>query len=590
MRIRSKYLVLIAGVLAWHAQSDAMAQSQPAKQSAKVSPLANWTPVTEDMMRKPGDADWLMWRRGYANWGYSPLSQINKSNVKKLKVAWTWSLNSGVTESEPLVHDGVLFITNSGDKIQALNAATGDLLWEYKRDLPARILADGGNSLAKRNMALFDNQLYIATSDVHLIALDVRTGKVVFDHIVADWQKGYRFTSGPFMANGTLVASMSACNRAQPGGCFITGHDPKTGSERWRVHTLAQDGDPNANTWNGLPIEKRFGGSAWIAGSYDPESNTIFHGVAQPYPWIAEIRGTLPKKEGFENSTLYTDSTLAIDATTGKLKWHYQHLENDTLDLDYAFERILVDLPVNGKMRKTLVTAGKIAIVEVLDRTNGEFLWAKETVPQYVVESIDPKTGVKKLNQNAIPHIGKTTFNCPADPGARGWPSTAYSPKTQMLYMPMAEYCSNTTPTPLEPGENYTGGGRAVYSRVPVPNSDGNFGRLDAIKLTDRSQAWSMRQRVPVTSAALPTAGGLVFAGSLDRWFRAYDDTTGKVLWETRTSNAVNAPPISFSVGGKQYIAVAVGNGSSQVRSLNTLVPDVKLPDGGATLWVFAIQ
>jgi len=279
MRIRSKYLVLIAGVLAWHAQSDAMAQSQPAKQSAKVSPLANWTPVTEDMMRKPGDADWLMWRRGYANWGYSPLSQINKSNVKKLKVAWTWSLNSGVTESEPLVHDGVLFITNSGDKIQALNAATGDLLWEYKRDLPARILADGGNSLAKRNMALFDNQLYIATSDVHLIALDVRTGKVVFDHIVADWQKGYRFTSGPFMANGTLVASMSACNRAQPGGCFITGHDPKTGSERWRVHTLAQDGDPNANTWNGLPIEKRFGGSAWIAGSYDPESNTIFHGV-----------------------------------------------------------------------------------------------------------------------------------------------------------------------------------------------------------------------------------------------------------------------------------------------------------------------
>ena len=577
--MRSLMLGVALGVLG---VTGAMAQQA-------ASPLASWKTITEDTMRKPADGDWLMWRRTYANWGYSPLEQINKANVKGLRVAWTWSLTSGVTEIEPLVHDGVLFITNAGDKIQALDAANGDLLWEYRRDLAPQLIAQGGNTLAKRNMALFGDHLYITTSDAHLVALDVRTGKVAFDHTVADWKKGFRYSSGPFMANGVVVASMSGCNAAQAGGCFITGHDPKTGEERWRVHTVAQDGDPNANTWNGLPHEKRFGGSAWIAGSYDPESDTIYHGVGQPYPWIAEMRGTSPKKEGLDNSALYTDSTLAIDPKSGKMKWHYQHLANDTLDLDYAYERVLVDLPVNGQTRKTVVTVGKLGIIETLDRTNGQFLWAKETVFQNVVKSIDPKTGVKTINEDAMPHIGKTTFNCPADPGARGWPSTAYSPKTQMLYLPMTEYCSNTTPTPLEPGEAYTGGGRAVYARVPIPGSDGKFGRLDAVNLTNQTQAWSQRQRAAMSSGVLPTGGGLLFAGTLDRWFRAYDDMTGAILWEMRLNNALNAPPISFTSGGKQYVAIAVGNGSGQLRSLNTLTPDIKNPDGGSMLWVFAV-
>lgn len=572
--------------------SQALAQSpaQPPGKAPAKSPIESWTTITEDMMRKPSPNDWLMWRGNYASWGYSPLTQINKTNVKNLRVAWTWSMNSGVTESEPLVHNGILFITNSGDKIQALNAATGDLLWEYRRDLPPQLIQQGGNSLAKRNMALFGDNLYITTSDAHVVALDARTGKVVFDHATADWKKGYRYSSGPFMANGVLVASMSGCNAAQPGGCFITGHDPKTGAEKWRVHTLAQDGDPNAKTWNGLPLSERFGGSAWIAGSYDPETDTIYHGVGQPYPWIAEMRGTTPKKEGFDNSALYTDATLAIDPKSGKMKWHFQHLENDTLDLDYAYERILVDLPIAGKPRKSVVTVGKLAIVEVLDRTNGQFLWAKETAYQNLVKSIDPKTGVKTINEAAMPHIGKTTFNCPADPGARGWPTTGYSPKTQMLYLPMTEYCSNTTPTPLEAGEKYTGGGRAVYARVPIPNSDGKFGRLEAVNLTNQKSAWVQRQRAAMSSGVMPTAGGVVFAGTLDRYFRAYDDTNGKILWESRLNNALNAPPISFAVNGKQYVAIAVGNGSSQLRSLNTLTPDIKNPDGGATLWVFALQ
>ena len=353
--------------------------------------IRNLTPVTDAMLRSPPPGDWLMWRRTYDAWGYSPLEQINKANVKNLKLAWTWSLTNGATETTPIVHDGVLFIFNYADKVQALDAASGDLIWEYKRDLPAKLVAGGGNQLAKRNMAIYEDKLIVATSDAHLVALDAKTGKVAWDHTTADWSKGWRYTGGPFVANGTIVQGMTGCGNAQPGGCFVTGHDAKTGAEKWRVHTIAQPGDPNFNTWNGLPLEARFGASAWISGSYDPDQNVVFYGTGQPYPWIAEMNGLLPKKEGMQNTGLYSNSTLAIDVATGKLKWYRQHLETDSWDLDYAYERLLIDLTVNGEPRKALVTTGKLGIIEAIDRTNGQWLWHKETVHQNVVSAIDPE-------------------------------------------------------------------------------------------------------------------------------------------------------------------------------------------------------
>jgi alcohol dehydrogenase (cytochrome c) len=566
-----------------------LAAAALAQQPQAADPTKNLTPVTDAMLRDPPPADWLMWRRTYNGWGYSPLDQLNKDNVKNLQPAWTWSLSTGSTETTPIVHDGVLYIWNYADKVQALNGATGELIWEYKRDLPAKLVAEAGNPLAKRNMAIYDDKLLIATSDAHVVALDAKSGKVVWDHATADWTKGWRYTGGPFVVNGKLIQGMTGCGNAEPGGCFITGHDIKTGEELWRVNTIAHPGDPNFDTWNGLPMESRFGASAWISGSYDPDQNLVFYGTGQPYPWIAEMRGTLPAKPGAKHNALYSDSTLAINPDTGQLKWYHQHLEDDTWDLDYVYERLLVDLPVNGETRKAVITSGKLGIIEALDRTNGQWLWHKETVPQNVVASIDPKTGDKTINPAAIPHIGVTTVNCPADPGGRGWPATAYSPKTGTLYMPLNEYCSNTTPTPLDPGQAYTGGGRAIYARVTVPNSDGNIGRVDAIKLSDRSTVWSYRQRAPETAAVLPTGGGLVFSGSWDRWFRAFDDATGKVLWQTRLNNVINAFPISYSVNGKQYVAIAVGSGSSHSKALATLTPEIQNPDGGSVLWVFAL-
>jgi alcohol dehydrogenase (cytochrome c) len=562
------------------------ALAQPAHLADPIKPLS---PVTEEMLGNPPAADWLMWRRTYDAWGYSPLDSINKGNVKRLQVAWTWALATGATEITPIVHDGVLFIFNYADKVQALNAVNGDLLWEYKRDLPAPLVAAGGNVLAKRNMAIFGDTLIVATSDAYLIALNVNTGKIAWEQAVADWTKGWRYTGGPMVAGGKIVQGMSGCGNAQPGGCFISGHDPKNGAEAWRFYAIARPGEPGGDTWNGVPLEKRHGASVWNSGSYDAESKTLFFGVGQPYPWIAEMNGLTPQKDGLKNNALYTDCTLALDPETGKLKWHFQHLATDTWDLDYAYERILVDLPMNGTTRKALVTVGKLGIIEVLDRTTGEFLWHKETVYQNVVTGINPKTGEKTINQDAIPHIGKTTVNCPADPGSRGWPATAYSPKTNMLYLPSNEYCADTTPTPLDPGQIYTGGGRAVYARKPIPNSDGNIGRVDAVRLDNQQSAWSYRTRAPQTAAVLSTGGGLVFSGAWDRYFRAFDDETGTVLWQVRTSNAVNSFPITYSVNGKQYVAVSVGNGSSHARSLSTLTPEIRNPDGGSSLWVFAL-
>jgi alcohol dehydrogenase (cytochrome c) len=563
-----------------------------AQQAQAADPTKNMRPVTDEMLRSPDPGDWLMWRRTYDCYGFSPLDQITKDNVKDLQVAWTWSLTNGATESTPIVHDGILYIWNYADKVQALNAATGDLIWEYRRDLPQTIIDAGGNNMAKRNMAIYQDKLLIATSDAHLVALDAKTGEVAWDHETADWRKGWRYTAGPFVVDGMVLQGMTGCGNAEPGGCFITAHDFKNGAEKWRVWTVAHPEDPNFNTWNGVPLESRFGASAWVAGSFDPAQNLVFYGIGQPYPWIAEMRGTLPLKKnapGITNEALYSDSTLAIDPATGNVKWYYQYLKNDTWDLDYVYERMLIDLPFNGATRKMVVTTGKLGIIEALDRTTGEWLWAKQTVPQNVVAAIDAKTGEKTINQDAVPHIGKTTVNCPADPGGRGWPATAYNPNTQTLFLPLNEFCSNTTPTPLDPGQAYTGGGRAIFARILVPGSDGNVGRIDAIKLTDRSTTWSFRQRAPATGAVLPTAGGVVFAGAWDRNFRAWDDATGKVLWQIRTNNAINGFPVSYSVNGKQYVAVSVGNGSSQAKALATLTPELTVPDGGSVLWVFAL-
>jgi alcohol dehydrogenase (cytochrome c) len=565
----------------------ALAVGAPAAM-AQDNPLDKLTPVTDEMLLNPPDGDWLMWRRTYNGWGYSPLDQINKDNVKDLQLVWSWGMSpGGRTQETPLVHDGVMFIQNSTHLIQALNAATGELLWEYQYELP-----DGVSPSGERSKALYGDDLIFATRDAHLVAVNAKTGELAWDQQVADYKKGWAYSSGPIVAEGVVIQGMTNCSNAQPGGCFITGHDAATGKELWRVHTIARGDTPEGNSWNGIPLEARHGASAWISGAYDPDQKLVFMGVGQPYPWNAELAGLQPKSSdpNVTNTALYTDSTLAIDPKTGDLKWYHQYLATDTLDLDYVYERLLVDLPFKGEERKQVVTTGKLGIIESLDRTTGDWLWAKETVPQNVVASIDQTTGEKTINPDALPKIGETTLNCPADPGGKAWQATSYSPKTKILYMPTVEFCSNTTPNPLDPGQIYTGGGLQTYARIPRPDSDGNIGQVRAISLENQSEVWQYRQHAPVTSSTLPTAGGLVFVGTLDRKLLAFDDETGDLLWTSPTlANSLESFPISYAVDGKQYIAI-VSNFASGLGRLQSITPDVKLPpDNPAMVYVFAL-
>tara|TARA_B110000503_G_scaffold62724_2_gene99285 strand:- start:1049 stop:2485 length:1437 start_codon:yes stop_codon:yes gene_type:complete len=470
--------------------------------------------------------------------------------------------------------------------IQALDASDGTLIWEYQHDLPDDAAHNG-----VRSKAIYGDNLIIATRDARLLSIDSKTGGLNWNQQVSDYKVGYSFSSGPIVANGVIVQGTTGCSKAQPGGCFITGHDVNTGSEIWRVHTIAQSGD-DSNSWNGVPVASRHGGSAWITGSYDPDTNLILIGVGQPYPWNLEMAGLAPLSSdpNLNNDALYTNSTLAIDANTGEVDWHHQYLPTDGLDLDYVYERILIDSEFNGKVRKQVVTIGKTGMIESVDRTNGEWLWAKETSLQNVVLSWDKKTGEKTINPDVIPVAGESTFNCPADPGAHAWQPAAYSPKTDTLYIPTIEFCSNTTVNSLDPGEIYTGGGRQTYSRVEHPDGDSNIGQVRAINMTDQSELWQYRQRAPITSSTLPTAGGVVFVGSMDRKFLAFDDMTGEMLWSSGAlSNALESFPISYSAGGKQYIAI-MANHKSGLGRLSTITPEIQLPpDNPATLYVFAL-
>jgi alcohol dehydrogenase (cytochrome c) len=540
-----------------------------------VNPLEKITPVTDAKLIDPPAEDWLTWRRTYDDLGFSPLKQITKANVASLRVAWSWSLPNGPNEATPLVHDGVLFVHSYGDKVQAIDAATGDLLWQYSRALP-----NDAQPSVKRNIAIYQDKLYVATSDVHMVALDVKTGKVVWDKFIADYKSGVRMTGGPLVAKGKVMIGTVGRN---PGGNFITALDTQTGRPGWKFNVIAQPGEPGGDSWNGLDLDKRNGASVWVAGSYDPNLNLVFFGPAQTYDTGPLLHAV--DQPGVTNDALYTDSTVALNPDTGKLVWHFQHQPNDQWDLDWAFERQIIKMPLNGTLKPVVVTSGKQAIYDALDAQTGKYLFSMDLGLQNVVASIDPATGAKKLNPAAIP--GKDPIIvCPHAGGAKSWLPGSYNPATKLLYVPLVESCMDLTPVAERP--SLSSGVR--WSLRPRLDSDGKYGRFEAIDLEKRKVVWTERQRAPRTTGALATAGGVVFGGSLDRVLKAYDDATGKVLWQTRLNDVPSNNPISYSVNGKQYIAVVVGNGGAQASTWPPLVPEIKNPpDHGAAIWVFEL-
>jgi len=540
------------------------------------NPLDKFSPVTAALLNDPPPSEWLIWRRTYDDHGFSPLKQINKSNVGDLRVAWSWSLPNGQNEATPLEHDGVLFVHSYGDKVQALNAATGDLLWQYSRQLPS-----DARVTVKRNMSLYGNRLYVPTSDVHIVALDVKTGAVIWDSPLADYTKGYQVTGGPIVAKGKVIQGL---NGQAPGGNLIVALDAETGKQAWRFHSIAQSGEPG-DSWNGLPNEKRNGASVWTAGSYDPELNLVFFGVGQTY----DTGPVLHRNPGFSNDGLFTDCTLAFDPDTGRLVWYFQHVHNDQWDLDWAFEQQVMRLAGLNGGKKMIVTSGKMGIYEGMDAATGKYIFSHDLGIQNVVAAIDPKSGEKTINPEVIVGDGKPHTICPHPGGGREWAGGSYNSATKVVYVPVTESCMDLIPAP--PGQRGNlSSGYNWFIRMRPDNKDGKIGRLEAVDLETKKVLWTDRQRAPLMTCTLDTAGGIVFAGDLDRKFAAYDDATGAELWSVRLNDTPNSCPISYSVNGKQYVAMVVGAGGAMTVTFPVLVPEIHLPpDHGAAIWVFEL-
>jgi alcohol dehydrogenase (cytochrome c) len=546
---------------------------------ALPNPLAKLTPVTDEMLVNPPAGDWLIWRRTADDMGFSPLAQINKGNVKSLRLAWSVALPPGLDEATPLVHDGVIFISSHGDNIEALDAAAGNQLWQYSRQLP-----QGAPATLQRSISLYGDKVYSVTSDNSVVALSAKTGKMVWQQQIADAKSGSRLTGGPLVVKGRV---MQGTVGRQAGGQSIVGLDAETGKVSWHINTIPQPGDPNEKTWNDTPLEKRNGGSVWTAGSYDSDLKLAFFGTGQTYDTLPLLRPS--KKRGISNDGLYLDSTLAIDPDTGRVAWYFQHLPDDQWDFDWVFEQQILDLPVNGQSRKLIVTAGKEAVYDAVDAKTGKYAFSFDLGVQNLITSIDPKTGAKKVDSARVPGSGKTVSVCPHAGGAKNWIPGSYNPTTKILYVPVNESCMDLIP--VGPGERGALSTGVRWAIKPGMNSDGKVGRLQAINLETRKPVWTERQRAAQTSGVLATAGGLVFAGAVDRWFKAYDDATGKTLWKVQLSAVPNSVPITYQVGDKQYIAVIVSDAGLIASTFLPLSPEIaaQRASTGASIFVFEL-
>ena len=554
--------------------------------------------VTEAMALNPDPADWMHFRRTYDHQGYSPLTQINRQNAGQLTLAWSWRVHPGTFEGTPQVHDGVMFITNPNGGIQALNAATGDLIWDYAIPITATkgpgsgdgdgrdpeasravgILNASGPSRPVRNTALWGDKVYTATTRSdggRLIALDARTGKVVWERkteVSPDGQAAPGdHSGGPIVVRGKVMLGTTNCERytKRDPPCWIAAFDAETGKEVWRTSTIQRPGEGGADTWGGMPLMLRAGGDNWQAGSYDPKTNLTYWGTAQAKPWMRFQRGT-------DGDALYSSSTLALNADTGKMEWYFQHIPGETFDQEETFERVLVDY--DGK--SSSFSMGKIGILWELDRKTGAFRAAYDLGYQDQ-GTIDPKTGQLRYLPGRVPQDGVPISFCPGVTGVKSWKAMAYSPETHAMYLPLFPHCQTSTFTNpnYEPVEGSGGVGSQRGTKNSFhPKSPDMLGDFAAMDIRNGKILWRHRTRTPPTSSVITTAGGLAVVGDWDRYVRIYDVKDGKILYQTRLPSPASGSPSTYSVNGRQYIAVPVGTGSggNWVTVPRRLAPEIK--------------
>jgi alcohol dehydrogenase (cytochrome c) len=577
-------LTLAFGAAPKSAQPPSSQLQMPQPPAPVPAILQAYTPVTAERLLRPDAGDWLMVRRTYDGWGYSPLDQISSANVARLRPVWMFA--TGVTnghEAPPIVNNGVMFVATPGNQVIAIDAATGGVLWRYRRPLPEDVILLHGTS---RGVALYRDKIFFAAGEAVLVALDARTGTEAWTAEVADNSSGYYMSLAPLVADGKVLVGASGGELGIRG--FVAAFDVDDGKPIWKTYTVPAPGEPGSETWPAGDHWKTGGGPVWVTGNYDPSTNLTFWGTGNGGPWMGDQR---------PGDNLYTSSTIAIDAASGRIKGHFQYHPNDSWDWDEVSPPILVDYQRGGRTIKGLIDVARDGYLWFLERTDDRinFVEGMPYVKQNVFRSLDPKTGRPDVDPARRPGTSRAADFCPSHWGGKNWPPIAFSPKTRMIYIPANEnLCSTIIGRPItySRGRGFTG----VTNTFVLTAGADHIGEVQAWNVDTATRVWT--HTFPTSAnwgPMLATGGGLVFSGGTnDRMFRAFDAATGAVLWEFPTSSGVIGQPSSFMVDGRQYVAVQSGWGidaRAMQSRLNRLSPGKfpEVPEGGA-VWVFAIN
>ena len=511
---------------------------------------------------------------GYDMKRYSPLKQINTSNVKRLAPVWSMSMANDLGEqAQPMIYNGVMYVTNVKWTF-AIDVATGKQIWrtpvDYDPGTP-RVVCCG---VSNKGPAIFNGKLYRVTLDAHVLALDMKTGKQLWKNKFAEWKEGYSSIVAPLVANGVLITGMSGAEFGVRG--FLDGWDLETGKALWRRYTIPGPGEPGSETWpTEVDAYKRGGGSTWVTGSYDPELDLTYWGTGNAAPWNTRYRG---------KDSLYSASVVAIRPKTGEIVWHYQFTPDDSFDYDGVNENVIADINIDGALRKVILHADRNGFFYVIDRANGKLLRAFPFGKVNWATHVDLKTGRPvETDVRARLIAGEEVELWPAF-GVKNWAQMSFNPKSGMVYMNTINFPQffKLVPTEYKAGTRYTGAESRPSPRAPGDDAEGFQLALDP--LTGKVK-WQNKLTDYVSQAGmLSTEGGLVFTGRMTGEFEALDEATGKLLWKFQTGSGVNAPPVTYTHKGRQYITVLSGlAGDSRGRKAAPTVP------AGGAVWTFAL-
>jgi alcohol dehydrogenase (cytochrome c) len=510
---------------------------------------------------------------GPARQSYSALAEINKGNIKRLVPVWSTSLMNDLGElAAPVVYDGVIYVINAKWTF-AIDAATGRQIWRTPVQTEPG-MNRAGSAIYRGAPAIYEGKLFRVTVDNHIVALEMKTGRVLWNKKFADWKEGYHSSGAPIIANGVLISGVAGGESTTRG--FLDGWDPETGEKLWRRYTIPAPGEPGSETWPADSDAWKYGGgSLWRSGSYDPELDLVYWGVGNAEPYDPRPREAL--------DSLYTDSVLAIRPKTGEIVCYYQYTPNDIYDVDATDEQVLADLPVNGQMRKVMIQSNKNGFMYVVDRTNCKLIAAHPYTQVNWASGIDMATGRPQLTRIYKDFLAGGEVEILPSRGSNAVP-LAYDPNKHLIYAapwdePRIQQLAPPHPTVI--GENSTG----VNGRQPRIEPGQVVGYYTAIDPVTGLRKWEVPLAdVPSSAGMLATGGGLVFTGKLTGEFLALDADTGKQLWQFQTSSAINSTAITYTLKGKQYVTVASGLGGILARRA---IGD-KVPTGGS-LWTFAL-